>query len=225
MENVRYAAKNGMELIAITNHGPAKGGPSEHFRNLRRNLPRVVKDITVLRGAEANILNDSGELDLDNEILSELDIVIASCHDDLYFPQGDEGFKKVYTAVINNPQIDILGHLCRNMHTKHLDEIIDLAKNKNKLIEFNQASFIGRKLQRIENSKLLMQKCLKRKANVVVTTDSHFCTNVGRFAPIIEYLKSIGFPEELVINRNKDALLRFLNNRDNKEKVGGDILK
>ena len=209
-ENVTQAAKIGLELIAITDHAPAGGeGVSlNHFKYLPIFIPRVIEGVTVLRGVEVNILDETGALDIAERLLGKLDIVIAACHESVFTPTGEQVLK-TYIPVINNPHIDIIGHLCRNDLTG-LDEIIKLAIAQNKLIEINNLSFKSRKQWRIENCKILMQKCLEYGAKIVVNSDAHFCTHVGDLTEIAVYLEAIGYPEDLIINRNKAALFEFL---------------
>jgi putative hydrolase len=55
-----------------------------------------------------------------------------------------------------------------------------------------------------------MQKCLENGAKIVVNSDAHFCTHVGDLTEITAYLENLGYPEDLIINRNKAALFEFL---------------
>jgi len=216
IENARYAASIGLELIAITNHGPSKGtwgedGPHPwHFESLRF-VPKIVEGITVLRGAEANVLDANGTLDIDDRILKTLDFVIASCHDYVYEPGSDESFLRVYTALCNNPYVDMLGHACRKPWDKHLDEVIQMAKQNNKIIEINYESFNRAKHKNAVKN--LIDRCAALQCPVAVNSDAHFCYAIGEYTGAIKYMKSIDFPEHLIINRNKQAVLEFLGKR------------
>ena len=227
-ENAACAAKKGIELIAMTNHGPASHCHLErdHFKYPPFTVPRRLNElgITILRGAETNVLDDMGNLDLDNEILGNLDLVIASCHEKPYSPKTDKSFMRMYENLANNPQVDILGHICRNMPQDEncLDEVIELANKKGKLIEINQLSYISRKQHRVDASKILIRKLFEHKSLVVVNTDAHFCTLVGKFGPITEHLEQMGYPEELIINRDQKTLLEWLNRRENRRQISLD---
>jgi putative hydrolase len=210
-ENVTQAAKIGLELIAITDHAPTASEDVHlnHFSYLPIFISREVEGVTVLRGIEVNILDETGKLDIENKLLDKLDIVIASCHENVFEP-NEEQFLQTYTAVINNPRVDIIGHLCRNEIYSGFDDVIRLAMANNKLIEINNLSFKNRKPERREGCKILMQKCFEHGAKVVVNSDAHFCTHVGDLADITAYLENLGYPEHLIINRNKAALFEFL---------------
>lgn len=81
----KAAARKGMTALGISDHGPATPGScsASYFRGLKV-APRKRAGICVLYGAEANILDESGRLDLEDEILSGLDFVIASIHPPTY---------------------------------------------------------------------------------------------------------------------------------------------
>jgi len=231
LENIEWAKRNGMELITITEHGPAyepdDKTSKDYFESLSYWISRSrnIDGVTVLSGVEANILNASGDLDmekLDPRVFQGLDIVIASCHSNIYSPRDDESFKGMYAAVISNPHVDILGHMCRNMSKKHIDEIIDLAKQKEKLIEFNELSLAHPSSELRDSLKLLILKCMDHKANVVVNTDAHFAPLVGKANYITEFLSKIKYPEDLIINRDQETLLKFLNERAGNKKISLD---
>lgn len=78
-ENAAYAASVGMKVLAITDHAPGNAGCSAPmaFYNLVV-LPRTISGVVVLRGAEANIVDYEGNLDLDNTCYSRLDWINAS---------------------------------------------------------------------------------------------------------------------------------------------------
>ena len=75
------AYKKGMTLLGVSDHGPATPGSCKesYFRSLK-SAPHSRAGIPVLYGAEANILNENGALDLPDSILENLDFCIASIH-------------------------------------------------------------------------------------------------------------------------------------------------
>lgn len=78
---VKAATANNLKLLGISDHGPATlgGGRSSYFRNLTY-APKTRLGMEMLYGAEVNILDEQGHLDLEDSILSKLDYVIASIH-------------------------------------------------------------------------------------------------------------------------------------------------
>src|SRR5256712_2543339 len=76
-------------------------------RDRVRALNRDSKNFTVLLGTECDIL-DGGEMDYPDEVLKELDFVIASVHSRFTLPQETQTARIV--AAAQNPNVDILGH-------------------------------------------------------------------------------------------------------------------
>ena len=86
-ENCQWAEKYGMKGIAMTDHAMKIPDSPHiwHFVNLGI-LPRKINGITVLRGIEANVVSDDGELDTSEKLLSGLEWVVASMHSAFYTP-------------------------------------------------------------------------------------------------------------------------------------------
>ncbi|MEJ5187468.1 MAG: DNA polymerase/3'-5' exonuclease PolX, partial [Candidatus Geothermincolales bacterium] len=109
------AAALGYRFLAITDHAASLkvAGGLERERILRqveeiRALnERGDSPVRLLSGAEVNIGND-GELDYDDEVLSQLDVVIASVHSG--FKQGREQITRRIIRALRNPHVKILGH-------------------------------------------------------------------------------------------------------------------
>ena len=67
-EYVAAAKKKKLKIIAFTDHGPAMpgGAPLYHFAN-QKMIPDTLQGIRILRGAEVNVINFDGELDIPDE--------------------------------------------------------------------------------------------------------------------------------------------------------------
>ena len=80
-EMVHSAAEKGLEILGITEHAPGIPGTCDpiYFRNLHV-VPRNLYGVRLLLGAELNILDAEGTLDLDEEYYRMLDIRIAGIH-------------------------------------------------------------------------------------------------------------------------------------------------
>ncbi|MCL1855011.1 MAG: PHP domain-containing protein, partial [Clostridia bacterium] len=77
-ETASAAGEKGLEMIAFTEHGPAMAGAPLpiYFANMSV-FPHVMSGVKILRGAEANVVDHKGKLDLEDRILKKLDFVIA----------------------------------------------------------------------------------------------------------------------------------------------------
>ena len=80
-ENIEFASKRDIKYLGISDHAPnMPGGPHKfYFQNLKV-IPREVEGVKVLRGIEGNIIDLDGNLDIDKDLYSGVDYVIASLH-------------------------------------------------------------------------------------------------------------------------------------------------
>jgi putative hydrolase len=85
-ENVLAARAIGLEKIAITDHGPGHLGfgikrhQLKEMRDIIDILNKKYDDIDILLGLEANILNEDGDIDVDEDLRGYLDILLAGYH-------------------------------------------------------------------------------------------------------------------------------------------------
>ncbi len=114
---VETAAALGHEWLAITDHSArltvAHGLDEERLRRQMDQIAALNEEVApfrILTGMEVDILED-GALDLADELLAELDVVVASVHSKLRMPSSEMTPRMV--AAIANPHMDILGH-CTN---------------------------------------------------------------------------------------------------------------
>ena len=81
-EMVEEAAALGLYAIAITDHGPnMPGSPRQWYFNNLNAIPSTYLGVRVLKGAEANIADFDGNLDIDEPTLKSLEWIVASIHD------------------------------------------------------------------------------------------------------------------------------------------------
>ncbi|MEM8781470.1 MAG: DNA polymerase/3'-5' exonuclease PolX [Planctomycetota bacterium] len=114
-ENARGAAARGFHTVAITDHSrgqvQANGLTAErleqHIIAVRQVAEKLKGTITVLAGSEVDILTDGG-LDYPDELLAELDIVVASPHASLQ--QDPKTSTMRLLKAIENPYVTIVGH-------------------------------------------------------------------------------------------------------------------
>ncbi len=215
-ENAMFAKKKGMDGFAITDHGPAMiDAPKRpYFKNLRV-IPRDFEGLKILVGAEVNIRNLNGDIDLEDEILEHLDVVNASIHS-LYNNNGATDNTSAYEAMILHPHVDIISHSGYPQYPYDYEYIVKLAKEHNKLIEINSHTFRARSGS-IPNCRKIAELCRKHGTGIVVASDAHICTDVGNVTYALEMLEEIGFPEELVMNTTYDKFAEFMENRRNKK--------
>lgn len=212
-EYITFAKQKNLELLAVTNHSPICFETKEHAFSNAVVWPREIDGITVIRGIEADIVNSNGDLDISETIFPFIEFVIASCHR-VFQPSSEDEFKTTFEKVIKNPKADVLGHICRIPHLSHLDYLLPLAKQHNKPIELNAASFNGLiNPEWAKSCRHLMLKCKEHNAPICVNTDAHICYSLGEFTEVENFLAAINFPESLIMNRNKQTVMAYLSSK------------
>lgn len=208
-ENIDEAKNKGLKFLGISDHSDAMpGGASKlHFLNLRV-LKKSINGIRILKGAEVNILDYNGKLDLPDRILKELDYVIASIH----MPCIRIGTKEENTNAIikamENPYVKIIGHPDDSRIPINYEEVVLAAKRTKTLLEINNSSLKedGHRKGAKENLDMMLKLCMKHNVMVVLGTDSHVYYEVGDFENCRRVLKDADFPNELVLNYSEDPL-------------------
>ncbi|MBE5812384.1 MAG: phosphatase [Clostridiales bacterium] len=210
LENVEYAKKKGLKIIAITDHAHKMPGGAHpyHFWNLR-NIPRKINGVIVLTGVEANILNSNGDLDTDiDRDYSYCEVKIASIHGGIYDGTTKEDNTNAYLNIIKNGKANIIGHPDDLRYDFDIDEVIKVASEYNVAIGINDASQrMGRSSKEREIE--ILEACKKYRTKIVCSSDAHIALDVGNFEKIMPILKEVNFPEELIVNTSKEKVLNF----------------
>jgi DNA polymerase (family 10) len=146
IEEMAEAARGrGYEYIAITDHSASHGfGNDVQPDQLRRQIERIRSldglGITVLAGTEANILAD-GSLDYSDELLAELDWVVASLHTSFRLSEGEQTERMLHA--MDHPLVDAIGHPTgrlierRQAYALDLDRVIAKANETGTFLEIN----------------------------------------------------------------------------------------
>ena len=112
-EMAEAAAARGYEYLGVTDHSPritvVNGLGPERLEAQAREIAMVSREtgIKLLRGIEVDILED-GSLDLPDEVLAELDVVIASPHVKLRQERG--AMTERMLRAVENAHVDVVGH-------------------------------------------------------------------------------------------------------------------
>ena len=224
VQEIAYsAAEKSLSIVAITDHGPKMKGASTslHFWNLDI-LPREIYGVRIIKGAEANIINTEGELDLPEALLKRMEFVIASLHDLVIKPSSIEEHTNALVNVLKNPFVDAIGHPGNPAFPIDVEIVIETAKKYNKLIEINNSSFTMRKGSE-DNCKHILLKCKEYGVRVICGSDAHFSYDVGRFDKVYKLMEETEMPEELVLNTCAQKIEVYLLERQ--ERISNEIKK
>lgn len=204
------AKERGLSAFGITDHGPgmADGAMRHHFYCMK-GLPEQVHGLRLVTGAEVNIKNYSGGLDLDQEMLGQLDFVVASYHVEAIDPAGPDLHTQGWLKVIANPDVDCLGHCGNPVFACDYEAVVKACRDWGKVIEINSSSFRVRPGSH-SSCRQVARLCKAFQVPVLISSDAHSRYFVGDHSAAIEMLESIGFPEELVINGEEQRLNAYL---------------
>ena len=146
IEQMAMAARDaGYEYLAITDHSASFGfGDNVEPDRLRTHVAQIretsVEGIELLAGSEVNILPD-GSLDYDDELLLELDWVVASVHSS--FRMSSEQMTDRIVRAIEHPLVDAIGHPSgrkisqRRPYELDMEQLIEAAARTGTLLEIN----------------------------------------------------------------------------------------
>ena len=171
------ARERGYQYIAITDHSPGLGiaGGLDIDRlhqqaKLIDELNMKNPDIRILSGIEVDI-RANGTLDVPDEVLAELDVVVASVHSGLN--QGIEQMTRRILSAIHNPHVDILGHpTCRLLGQREPVDL-DIEAIFKAALEHNTALEINAMPSRLDLKDTHIYKARQTGVKLVIATDSH----------------------------------------------------
>ncbi|NQU17014.1 MAG: phosphatase [Candidatus Saganbacteria bacterium] len=211
-EYVEQAKKIGLEMIAITDHGPAMPGAPHyyHFSNMRM-IPREIDGIRVLRGCEANIINKDGELDLPKEETKIMDILMAAMHIRCGYdsPDEEQNTEAYLKAIKKYPRINVIAHPGSPTHPVNLERIVEIAKANRVVIEINSSSFVSRPGS--WDRCLKIAKEVKRQDWVAtIGSDAHISPMLAEFRQAIKLVKEAGLSEKYIVNTSIEKIGRYI---------------
>ena len=209
----KAAAAKGLKTIGISDHGPATlgGGRVSYFRNLAY-AQRTRLGVRILYGAEVNILDYNGKLDLDDSILEHLDFVIASMHKPTIRPGSQEENTAAYINVMKNPYVNIIGHCSDEKFPVDVFQLFEAARSNNVLLEINDSSLRpgGYRGDTRFSDLVILNLSRHFQYPVLFSSDSHGTAHVGDFSQAEELARRAEVPSSLILNRSTKALLGFL---------------
>jgi putative hydrolase len=175
----RAAKELGHEYMALTDHSPrlkvAKGLTAERLRkqlDVVAELNEELAPFRILTGIEVDI-NEDGTLDQEDELLAELDVVVASVHSKLRMPA--EPMTDRMVIAMSNPHADILGHCTgrlvigrgRPESTFDPDLVFGVCAHFDKAVEINCRP------ERLDPPMRLLDTVMAYGCKVSIDTDAH----------------------------------------------------
>lgn len=209
-ELIDQSKKLDMEFLAVTDHGPEMlDGAIRHHFYCMPGLPEVVDGIRLYKGAEVNIKSFEGRLDLDDEVLSRLDFIIASYHVEAISPGSEEENTKGWLNAIRNKYVDCLGHTGNPAYPFNHEKIVKALHDEGKILEINANSPVVRKGSE-KNCTDIIKLCKKYSVPVIATSDAHHKWNVGNVKASLDMLEELEFPPHLILNTSREAIEEYI---------------
>lgn len=222
LEIVQRAAEMGLYEVAITDHGPLAAvigvqNQQSYFRigDEIREIQAQRNDIEVLLGAEANIRDLDGTLDINREIIDQLDLLIVGLHPYTLPTSVQEGWnimgrnsmrrlgcrfkqkavesntRAIIAALDRYPEIDILAHPGLFFRIQ-VEEVARACKKNRVLFEIN----CGHKYPPISD----IIEANRVGANFIINSDAHFTASVGNLDYGSRIADKLGIDRERIAN-------------------------
>lgn len=181
-EMAKEASNLGYEYIAICDHSKtlqiAHGLDEDDYKNQMKEIEKINEEldtIEILSGAEVNI-DSKGKIDLNNEILKDLDFVVASIHSG--FKQSKEKITKRLINAMDNDYINAIGHPTGRIINKRASYDLDVPKIFEKASELDIFMELNSLPERLDLSDVNCKKAKEYDLKIVINTDSHNKNNL-----------------------------------------------
>jgi DNA polymerase (family 10) len=204
-EMAEAALAGGLQYIAITDHSKAlamafgldERRALEHMQRIREADREMEGRIRIFTGIEVDILSD-GSLDLDDEVLSQMDVVIASIHS--RFDQSREETTARVLRAIENPNVRILGHPTGRQILRREPYAIDLGAVMRRAAELGVAMEHNASPERLDLSDRDLRLAKELGCKIVINTDSHDTKDLRKLKYGIRQLRRAWLEPKDVLN-------------------------
>lgn len=212
-EMAMAASEKGLQILGITEHAPELPGACDpiYFRNLHV-VPREMYGVRLLLGAELNILDTKGTLDLDENYYRILDLRIAGIHSLCWKGGSREENTYAMLQAIRNPWTQIISHPGDGTAQLDFEPIVLAAKETRTLLEINSSSMdpVRHKEEARDNNLEILRLCRRYEVPIILGSDAHISFSVADYRYALPLLAETDFPEALVINDKPEWFLEYV---------------
>lgn len=210
-EMTEQAKSMGLLAIAVTDHAPGMPDAPHpyYFGNIVHLPDQLPNGLFLLKGAEVNVINVQGELDLSEKARRRLDWVIVSLHQSCLAPLSYEEATNLWLSMAETAYVDMIGHSEQQEFLYDYERVTKAFAKNNKVVELNANSAKVRPGNE-ENMRRLALCCKQNKTRISVNSDAHSIYDIGNTIDVLQILKEIDFPEALVINSSLSCLMDAL---------------
>jgi DNA polymerase (family 10) len=174
---VEAAQARGYEYVIVSDHSRSltiAGGLSVDELRAQRSAIRGLQprfSIRILAGTECDILAD-GSLDFPDEVLAELDVVVAAVHS--RFKQSRQEMTARIVRALGNPWLNVLAHPTgrrlgsREPYDVDLDAVFEAARRHGKAVEINSSP------ERLDLADVHARRAAALGVPIAISTDTHY---------------------------------------------------
>lgn len=218
-EMAEAAIAVGYEYIAITDHSKALAMTNgldekralEHLERIRQVDQELEGRIRIFTGIEVDILGD-GSLDMADEVLAQMDVVIASVHS--RFDLSREETTERILRAIGNPYVRILGHPTGRLILRREAYALDLGVILRRAAELGVAIEHNASPERLDLCDRDLRLARESGCKIVINTDAHSARTLGKMGYGIRQLRRAWLQAQDVLNTlPADAFLAALRHR------------
>ena len=218
-EMAEAALALGYSYLAITDHsknlsminGLDDARALEHMRRIHEVDREMEGRIRVLAGIEADILAD-GAMDLSDDVLAQLDIVIASMHSFFAYPPEQQTERML--RAVENPYVRVLGHPTGRMLLRREAAPYDMAAVLKRAAELGVAVEHNANPRRLDLCDMHLRLAKELGCRIVINTDAHHTSEFGNLRFGIKQLRRAWLtPADVVNTLEAEAFLAALRPR------------
>lgn len=215
---VKRAREKGYSYIAVTDHSQslkiARGLSLEKLKEQHkeiRSLNEKIDEFTILTGIEVDILPRGG-VDCPDEILKDVDLVIASVHS--AFKQDSETMTARIISAVENKNVDVIGHLTGRLLTSRegyaldLERVLEAAASCDTILEINSSP------DRLDLNDLNARRAKEKGIRMAVNTDAHDLKRMDEMCYGVSVARRAWLePDDIVNTMPAGKLIKFLHKR------------
>lgn len=213
-ENALAASNAGLHFMCVTDHAPTMPGAPHywHFVN-QRVLPDSLHGVQIVRGAEVNILNPQGELDLPLYAYAGLEWVNASLHEAVFRPASAAEHTQALTIAMESQLVDAIAHPGNPAYPIDIEHTISVAVANGVAIELNNSSLNGSRKGSEPNCLTIAALAKEMGAWVTTGSDAHFADDVGNLLSVAALIEKVGLSSDQVITSDASLFAEFQTKR------------
>ncbi|MBO7645928.1 MAG: phosphatase [Prevotella sp.] len=212
-EMAKAASEKGLHILGITDHASSIPGSVQpvYFRNTHV-IPREMYGVRLLIGAELNILDTHGTLDLEDFYYRLMDVRIAGIHKFCWSGVTKSQNTDGMLSAIENKWTDIIAHPGDGVCDLHFEPVVLAAKRTGTLLEINSSSLrpIRNKPTAVANNTEILRLCKRHDVPVILGSDAHISFDIANYQYALPLLRETDFPQELVVNDKPDLFFHII---------------